>query len=79
MGYEYFDPNKIDEISKEYLVVLPFADVMLKQTRNVTIQDLEKETIEREKAKKAFTHGIFDGIIIRNYKGYHFFHHQSRK
>ena len=69
IGYEYFDPNKLDEISKKFLVVLPFADRMLEQRRGVTIQDLEKETFEREKAKKAAIRGVFDGIIIRNYKG----------
>jgi hypothetical protein len=64
MGYEYFDPNKLDEISKKFLVVLPFADRMLQQRRGVTIQDLEKETFEREKGKKAAIRGIFDGIIV---------------
>jgi hypothetical protein len=69
IGYEYFDPNKLDEISKKFFVVLPFVDRMLKQRRGVTTQDLEKETFEREKDKKADIQGIFEGRIIRDYKG----------
>jgi hypothetical protein len=69
MGYEYFKKSNIRSTCRAFLELEPFAEWLLMMTRGVSLQDLERENIDREKAKKAVIKGIFDGLIIRNYHG----------
>jgi hypothetical protein len=69
LGYEYFEENKIKDVSKKFLNMLPFAEQLLMNTRGVTLKDLENEEINRERAKIAVIKGIFDGEVLKNYSG----------
>jgi hypothetical protein len=69
LGYEYFESPKIHNLSIKFAKMLPFVEPLLKSKMGVTLQELEKEDHDYDKAKAAIILGIFHGIIIKDYKG----------
>ena len=68
-GYEVFDNSEIDKIAANFLKVLPTVEALLKSTRGVTLQEVEKEDHDHEKAKAMAIRGILHGYIFKDYKG----------
>jgi hypothetical protein len=70
LGYEYFDTNKTAEIAEKlYLAGYAKMQKFLKEQRGITLNELDKEKFEYEKAKEKAYFGILDGLIIKTYKG----------
>lgn len=68
-GYEVFDSSKIDKIAANFLKVLPTVEALLKSTRGATLQEVEKEDHDHEKAKAMAIRGILHRSIFKAYKG----------
>jgi len=68
-GYEVFDSSIIDKTARNFLKLLPIVETELKSKRGVTLQDVEKEKHDYEKAKDMVIRGILHGSIFKNYKG----------
>jgi len=69
LGYEYLEKAKIEETSMRFLDFMPFVERVLKEKRGVTLEDLEKESYDYKKVKKAALMGMLHGLILREYEG----------
>jgi hypothetical protein len=68
-GYEVIDSSEIDKIAANSLKVLPTVEDLLKSKRGVTLEDVEKEEHNYEKAKAVVIRRILHEYIFKGYKG----------
>jgi hypothetical protein len=48
---------------------MPLVEGLLKETRGVTFEEIEKEAYDYERLKRVALQGLFDGNILKGYKG----------
>ena len=68
-GYKIIDSSEIDKIAANSLKVLPTVEALLKSKRGVTLEDVEKEEHNYEKAKAVVIRRILYEYIFKGYKG----------
>jgi 6-phosphofructokinase len=69
LGYEYFKRDMIEQTSKNFLLVVPVAEELVKEIRGVNLDEIEKEQYDYSRLKRYVLRGLFDGYILRDYSG----------